>query len=483
MPKQHNPADISYLAFEGGGGKGIVYLGVIKALEEVFTPPRPQGRLLPHPGIDDLPVIDFPKGLFDLSQPIAQRKLKGVSGSSAGAITALMVALGMSSDEIAEEINTPSNDLYRINGLVTQPEKIVVNELEQFVEDPDMLNNKAVDPNPALHQFVNTQKGYPLIMGALYDPIIQGLLTKLGTGDSTIASRRIFRSETRGGDFTKRLDLSAYIHSFLFNRGLIAGKRIRMYFANLVTKYLQKRFKGMLVSGGTLTFKEFFSVTGVDLVVSGTNISRRLSKYFSVGSTPDFPVAEAVAISMNIPFFFKPVLIDRPVIETLGPNDPYNIQYTGLWVDGGMLMNYPLHAFDNLVENTIYPSNPQYVKIAKPPLEGEDHDLQPGTLGFRLVEKDGRPFDVRDVYRSDQGLIVGELVGDIMDTFMYSGDGGQIRSLADRRATIDLDASGLKLLDFAGPTINRIRKEMDIAIKKEQLIHSAYEATKSSLQK
>lgn len=113
---------------------------------------------------------------------------------------------------------------------------------------------------------------------------------------------------------------------------------------------------------------------------------------------------------------------------------------------------------------------------------GEDHDLQPGTLGFRLVEKDGRPFDVRDVYRSDQGLIVGELVGDIMDTFMYSGDGGQIRSLADRRATIDLDASGLKLLDFAGPNINRIRKELDIAIKKEQLIRSAYETTKSSLQ-
>ncbi|MBK6344261.1 MAG: patatin-like phospholipase family protein [Flavobacteriales bacterium] len=85
----------------------------------------------------------------------------------------------------------------------------------------------------------------------------------------------------------------------------------------------------------------------MDLLIAGTNVSKQRSGFFSVGYTPDFPVIDAVTISMSIPFVFKPVIVDRPV-RFGGPDDEaYNESYRGMWVDGGMLNNFPLHAYDS----------------------------------------------------------------------------------------------------------------------------------------
>ena len=65
------PEDIRYLALEGGGGKGFAYLGALQLL-------------------DDHKVLD---------------QIKGVAGASAGAITALMISLGMSATEIRKKID------------------------------------------------------------------------------------------------------------------------------------------------------------------------------------------------------------------------------------------------------------------------------------------------------------------------------------------------------------------------------------------
>jgi len=65
---------IEYLALEGGGGKGITYLGAIRALEELGV----------------LPIRLDRRG---------SNQIKGISGSSAGAITALLLAMGIRSEE------------------------------------------------------------------------------------------------------------------------------------------------------------------------------------------------------------------------------------------------------------------------------------------------------------------------------------------------------------------------------------------------
>lgn len=79
---------VNYIAFKGGGGKGIAYLGPIEVLEE--------------------------EGLLPLKLPIPESNRKkpgrvpnqgviGISGTSAGAITAYLVALGLSSEQIRNE--------------------------------------------------------------------------------------------------------------------------------------------------------------------------------------------------------------------------------------------------------------------------------------------------------------------------------------------------------------------------------------------
>ena len=65
------PDRIRYLAFEGGGGKGCAYVGALKRLH-------------------DAKVID---------------RALGFAGSSAGAITAFLLSIGMTVSEIARRID------------------------------------------------------------------------------------------------------------------------------------------------------------------------------------------------------------------------------------------------------------------------------------------------------------------------------------------------------------------------------------------
>ncbi len=67
--------NIDYIAMEGGGGKGIVYLGAIRALEM-------KGKL----------------PLDKNSKTNNANSLKGMGGSSAGAITTYILALGTHCD-------------------------------------------------------------------------------------------------------------------------------------------------------------------------------------------------------------------------------------------------------------------------------------------------------------------------------------------------------------------------------------------------
>jgi Patatin-like phospholipase len=76
--KRLNPDEIRYLALEGGGGKGFAYLGALQVLEKL--------KVMEH--------------------------IDGVSGTSAGAITALMIAMGMTAEEIDNELKNDFNKFF-----------------------------------------------------------------------------------------------------------------------------------------------------------------------------------------------------------------------------------------------------------------------------------------------------------------------------------------------------------------------------------
>lgn len=110
----------------------MVYLGAIRGLEQKANPGRPGA-------------------LFDHRIHPSDRQLKGISGASAGAITAYMLALGMTADEIEKETNAAY--AYRIGLEPKREETVYINAFERFFE-PVAKNM----PQPIIDQFRHVKK-------------------------------------------------------------------------------------------------------------------------------------------------------------------------------------------------------------------------------------------------------------------------------------------------------------------------------------
>jgi NTE family protein len=109
-----------------------------------------------------------------------------------------------------------------------------------------------------------------------------------------------------------------------------------------------------------------------DFYCTGTNISRQKLEIFSWEKWPQMKLKTAVHISGCIPFYFKPVPVDSignevSLKDTLSKYD--------LYVDGGMLCNYPVNMFDSCTDG----SNP---------LTSENVIYNHETLGLKLERAD-----------------------------------------------------------------------------------------------
>jgi predicted acylesterase/phospholipase RssA len=471
--------DVNYLAFEGGGGKGIAYLGAVKALEEVF---------------DQKPLID-------LKQDIGLRKLQGISGSSAGSITAFMLALGMSSDEIKKLIDkiidrTTGNDISNANN--EQIKEKGITPFENFFSDPqkEKLSLRNFNTNSSeyilpkiypetesdeekvktLIQIIG-REGYPYIFSLLfailkksqtsdiwfkqlflhendsvsgiikpiYDGLSNSVLDKLSPSS---LERIIWESILQELKIeTNRTVFADYFYNFYKNFGLFSGFEVRKYFADLIQEKIinapPDSIPGTIPPETTkpedITFQIFYGATKVDLRITGVNISTQKAEYFSFEHTPNFPVMDAVAISMNLPLFFKPFYIEGKV--NIYENDEYNEKYRGLWVDGGVLNNYPLHAFDSYTVN----------KDGKPI---NSDKLPNNVLGLRLSDGIYKEQKSKKPESYDLGRYVSELIGSIMSP----SEEGQIRTSQERDQTIELFTEEISVTDFSNPNLDKARE-------------------------
>jgi len=236
------------LVFEGGGVKGIAYVGAMKVLEQ--------------------------RGLLT--------EIRRVGGTSAGAINALLYALGLS---IAE-----------------QQALLASTNFKAFMDDS---------------------------FGAIRD--IRRLAKEFGWYK---------------GDF-----FSGWI-------------------GDLIEKRLGKR---------DATFQDLKAAGCPDLYVVGTNLTTGWAEIFSGERHGNMPLAEAVRISMSIPLFFAAVR--------------YGVR-EDVYVDGGVVMNYPIKIFDRA--KYVEPGEAEYAAVTTDYYNRENarFDLEnPGrspyvynrqTLGLRL---------------------------------------------------------------------------------------------------
>lgn len=397
------PQDIAYLAFEGGGGKGVTYVGALKALEELGV----------------LPI--------DIEKP-GKNQIKGISGGSSGAIVSLLVAMGIRSTDL-EEILTNSATF---NG---------------FFDGPLMGQSRMVNRQNQPDQKVNPSPNLSPEMSIL--PPVFILLIKRGLfGQKNSAIVKKLYTYPEG-----------YLHNLLYDRGLFPGFAMRTFLSNKIDLFLRQKLADIEgnVTGANLGFDLFYKMTGVDLVVTGSNLTKHRPGVFSRRHTPKFPVAEAVGLSSSYPVF-KPVYVEADV-PVGGPNARAD-DYHGFWADGGLSNNFPLHAFDYLQPpvSTNYPS-------LRP--------LHPKMLGLRLTE--GPPGRIQS---SSEKIVTFSMIrrhaGDLISTMLYPSESGQIRSPEEEEQTIDLFTYDLETLEFA-PSLEKRKVPIDAAA---DAVHSYFRAKK-----
>jgi NTE family protein len=81
-----------------------------------------------------------------------------------------------------------------------------------------------------------------------------------------------------------------------------------------------------------------------DLYVTGVNLSEQKLEVFSYETHPNMRIADAVRVSMSIPLYYRGIWLDKTGKVFENPSDG---QECSLYVDGGLLANYPIEIFDN----------------------------------------------------------------------------------------------------------------------------------------
>jgi predicted acylesterase/phospholipase RssA len=376
--------EIEYLALEGGGGKGTCFLGALKLLSDNHLP----GNVAP---------------LLPLNQ---NSRLKGMSGASAGSIVTYMLAIGMTVKEIEAEMQSKvdydpttsepikaSGSTPVFNTFFEKPQPGLLKSV--YHQSGRNVSGYAVDKLTAsrskeLQQGADLVKQiFPLVISetksaqfiknyrdaltagrmvhrlyAVAYPITKILLEQISKVVKDKQLKKLDDEGIEGLIKQKKLwrDLAACL---LYDRGLLSGNAVREYARYLTRRYLKpSNFAGRNFQHGftdasiekvdpsTLTFRDLHRITGCKLVLMGTNITNKLSLPFSVDATPDFPLVDAVCLSMSIPGLFKPTLVTGEVKLGKQPDiAAHNYNYKGYFVDGGMLANIPIHAFDYEADN------------------------------------------------------------------------------------------------------------------------------------
>lgn len=217
------------------------------------------------------------------------------------------------------------------------------------------------------------------------------------------------------------------------------------YFRNWIANIIQQK-----TGNPDATFNDCKKQGFRDMYFVGTNISTGFSEVFSFEHTPRVCVADAVRISMSIPLFFA-------VKKSLRGD---------VYVDGGVLDNYPIKLFDRKKYVEQFSTMPKYYDEHNRKLKQEGRKIDPyvynqETLGFRLDS--GKEIGVFRDHAEPQHRIIDDFFSFawcLVSTIIKNQENRHLHS-DDWQRTIYIDTLGVGTTDF----------EISVA-KKEALIES-----------
>ena len=432
-------AALRHLAFEGGGGKGVLYLAAIRALE------------VGHYLRDDY----------------GQRSIRTFAGSSAGAATAFALALGLGSKEL-------ENYLFRDGQLATRrllrKRRVIPPQFGAVVQLGAHVSRGGLTPPPVCYGLLDVSDGreaefkklkseldlWAMILGGL-SPVRIALAAvhALGVAHGVdVSSHEAAHLDRLGGVFDGDAlhdglqQLAGYIPDLMLRRRVLAlqgAETPRVHYCvfdgdtlSLGTEALLGpslgpspspyldfvRAQASALPGSRKltttrliqpTFADLHTLCGVDLIVTGTNLRDGKTYYFSNTLTPDFPVVAAVMISMTFPGLWAPIFVHY--------TSPDGHRYHGWYVDGGLLANLPLRASGS-------PTTYSDVLHAAP---------APGTAGFYLDRSE--PMLTAEPTLSEVARAV---AGSLLETSTT----GTLAGLNHHRVACPLATGTLSMLDF-----------------------------------
>ena len=337
-----NLSNIKYLALEGGGGKGNAFFGALSALEE----------------------FGILKGL------------KGVSGSSAGAITALLISCGYNTSSIIEIITKKEADIYvdplkffddmpnldtiGITGIKKQSkfDFSLNTNLEDFLSAVLLKDFLKKDlsysmSNPVsdffqkeIKEFSHSLKKETITDFVSYTigKLLNFTLQKISKNAKSIPP--IFESILNDtyritNPITKIQTNKSQIKDFLKVLFLQGGIFTGAYPLDIFEKIIAK--DDLFKRSTKFTFLEHFNKYGIELKITGVNLRTSQLVIFSRKTTPAFPVSLAVRISMNLPILYKPIYISEEDTNKLQLDE----SFVGYYLDGGLFNNSPYQYYDN----------------------------------------------------------------------------------------------------------------------------------------
>lgn len=324
------------LIFEGGGAKGSVFVGALRAFYEKGYKPR---RLI---------------------------------GTSAGAITATLLAAGFTADELLLAVNEKqSNGKPRFAAFMDIP------TVDSFEED-------TIKYSDAMTIFKATD--IPLLPESLEykfdEQIIHALL-------KSSRYRQLF--------------------SFIECGGLFSGHEFIVW---LKEKLAEKGF------GPDITLAEFHSKVNneISLVASDTDAHEML--VLNHRTAPQCPVTWAVRMSMSIPFVWREVVWR----EEWGSYLEKDISGHRI-VDGGVLSNFPIALVDQ---------QPSPNSFAEQVMGSHTVANDAGTIGFLIdesIEVENQTENIKDKYINKLKII--NRLTRLLDTMTDAHDNNEIKSHKD----------------------------------------------------
>lgn len=314
------------LVFEGGGAKGFVLVG---AYEEFVRRGHSHGRLL---------------------------------GTSAGAITAALMAAGYTPEEMLEALGErDAKGKPVMAGFLGEPppftrEQVRNSAIRKLLKDVDVT----VLPN---------------FIGDRLDDAFAELLAE------EPRTRHLFAFVERGGWYSA--------DNFL---------------TWLRAKLDSGPWKGGRRAFSRMTLEQFYAATGVELAVVASDTSGGRLLVLNHQTAPDCPLVMAVRMSMSIPLLWDEVIWQ----ESWGNYRGRDISGHAI-VDGGMLSNFPIELFLSGDLNVVNVMGPKQNTQVLGMLIDESKAVPQGPAPAELVQVNVKPGELQTVRRLER--IVGTALG------------------------------------------------------------------------